>query len=84
MIVSALINLFTSLFGFFVGLMPDAALPAGLTGALQHVGGYVGMFAWLFPVDAIYNVVVFGIFIEGTIFLSKWGFWLYNKIRGSG
>lgn len=84
MITSFFLNIFTTIFGYFVGLLPDANLPTQITDTLAKIGGIIGLFAWLFPVDTIYEVVVIGIILEATIFTLRWGIWLYNKIRGSG
>jgi hypothetical protein len=64
--------------------LPQAVLPIGITHVLAVAGAYMSIFSWLFPMDTLFQIVTLGVAFEVAVFILKWSFWLYNKIRGSG
>ena len=63
-------------------LLPDVALPAGMTGSIATAGNYLSILGAIIPLGTILEIVTFFVGIELSILTYYLIRWVYQKIPG--
>jgi len=81
MITSAFLSIVNFFLNLIVGLFPSGTgFPSQVHTASQTVGGYVGIFDPIFPLDTLYQIIILVIIIEIAILGFKSIKWLVSYI----
>lgn len=86
MFTNFLLNLITSILGFFIGLLPEmSVLGTGFNDAWNWITDWVANFIYLLPASAtILNILSIMFTVELAILTFMLFNWIINKLRGSG
>jgi len=82
MITGFLINVALSVIGFFVGLLPVIAMPAGFVDAITLFWGYLNSFSAFFPMSTLVTVLGFAVTFHFALFGYDLSLKVYHMIRG--
>lgn len=63
-------------------LLPDATLPAGLSGAITSASPYTSALNWIIPVDTLLTVLYYALIVDLAIWTLKIFNWSIRKIPG--
>jgi len=74
---------FGALLGFLNVLPEGGPLPSGVSDAITLIYGYMQMFNVLFPMDALFQVLLATLTFEAAMFVWRMIRWTLSVVRGA-
>lgn len=82
MIVSFLLKVIFSVFGFFVALLPTGTLPSGVTTSFSSLVGYMNIVNGFFPIDTLITLMGLTLAVQAAVMIWNLGHMLLGYMRG--
>jgi len=82
MITAFFLNIFISLIGFVVAVLPTYGLPSGFTSAVSLLWSYIQPWGFLFPISTLTAVITAAAFFHLSLLGYDLFLKVYHMIRG--